>query len=80
LGLIFELPVVMTLLAKIGIINVALLTKYRRHAVVVSSIVAAIVTPSPDAFTMIMTMIPLYLLYEVGILAIRISSKPAKNR
>jgi sec-independent protein translocase protein TatC len=79
MGLIFELPVLMVLLAKIGFLNVKMLTKYRRHAVVLSSIVAAIVTPSPDAFTMIMTMIPLYLLYELGILAIRIAVKPEKK-
>jgi sec-independent protein translocase protein TatC len=66
MGLIFELPVVMYLLAKIGIVSSKFLTTYRRHAIVVIVIVAAVITP-PDAITQMMVAIPLYALYEVSI-------------
>jgi len=70
-GLIFELPVVMYFLAKIGIVSSTLLAQYRRHAVVVITIVSAVITPTADAFTMTMVGIPLYALYEVSIIVTR---------
>lgn len=66
-GLIFEMPVIMYFLAKIGIVSGAFLVKYRRHAVVFIVILAAVITP-PDAITQMMIAIPLYLLYEVSII------------
>jgi sec-independent protein translocase protein TatC len=72
LGLVFELPVVLVLLGKFGIIDSDFLVRNRRYALVGSSVVAAIATPSPDALTMILVMIPLYLLYEVGIVGVRL--------
>jgi sec-independent protein translocase protein TatC len=67
-GLIFEMPVVMFFLAKIGIVSGRTLAKYRRHAVVIITILAAVITPTADAFTMTMVGIPLYALYEVSII------------
>lgn len=67
-GLIFELPVVMYFLAKIGLVSGNFLSTYRRHAVVVITIVSAVITPSPDVFTMLMVGIPLYALYEISII------------
>ena len=66
-GLIFELPLVMYFLAKMGLINAAFLKKYRRYAILIIVIVAAIVTP-PDAGSQILVSIPLLILYEVGVL------------
>jgi sec-independent protein translocase protein TatC len=66
-GLIFEMPVIMYFLAKIGIVSSAFLVQYRRHAIVFIVILAAIITP-PDAITQMMIAIPLYLLYEVSII------------
>lgn len=66
-GLIFEMPVVMYFLAKIGIVSSAFLAQYRKHAIVIITIVAAVITPSPDVFTMLMVGIPLYALYELSI-------------
>ncbi len=71
LGLVFELPVVMVLLGKIGIVRADFLTKYRRHAFLAISVGSAILTPSPDAFTLVLVMIPLYLLYELSIIGVR---------
>lgn len=67
IGLIFEMPIVMYFLAKVGIISSAFLVKYRRYAVVIIIVVAAVITP-PDAITMMMIAIPLYALYEVSII------------
>ena len=66
-GLIFELPLVMYFLAKMGLINAAFLKKYRRYAILIIVIVAAIVTP-PDAGSQILVSIPLLILYEVGVI------------
>lgn len=71
LGLVFEVPVLMALLGKFGIIESKTLAKHRAHAFVASSVVAAIATPSPDAFTMLLVMVPLYLLFELGLLAMQ---------
>ncbi len=76
LGLVFELPVVMVLLGKIGIVRAEFLKAYRRHAFLVISVGAAILTPSPDAFTLVLVMVPLYLLYEASIVGVRWVQKP----
>lgn len=69
-GLIFEMPVILVALAWLGLLQASTLVKKRRHAIVLISIVAAILTP-PDPFTMIMLGIPLVALYEVSILLAR---------
>ena len=65
-AVIFELPVAIYFLSKTGLITAEFMRKYRRHAVVVLAIGAAIITP-PDVMSMILVVIPLYLLYEVSI-------------
>lgn len=73
-GIIFELPVFILLLAKIGLISTTVLKKYRRHALVIILIFASIITP-PDIASQILLTIPVYILYEVGIsLASRVES------
>ncbi len=66
-GLVFELPIITFFLTKVGLITPSFLTKYRKHAIVVIFIVAAIITP-PDVFSQMLVSIPLLVLYEVGIL------------
>jgi sec-independent protein translocase protein TatC len=63
----FEFPLLVVLAVYMGFIQVATLRKYRRHAIVVMFVIAAIVTPTPDPFNMTMFAIPLILLYEVAI-------------
>lgn len=70
MGVVFELPLVLTLLSKLGIVNRAMLCRYRRHAVVLLLILSAIITPS-DVFSMILVFIPLYMLYELTIFTIK---------
>lgn len=67
-GLMFQLPVVIMVLTKIGIVTPDFLKEYRRHAFVVILIVAAVITPSPDVISQILVAIPLYFLFEVSIL------------
>ncbi len=57
--------------AKLGLIDANLLKKYRKHAVVVNTIVAAAMTPSPDPFTMVMLAVPLIIMYEPSIVIAR---------
>jgi sec-independent protein translocase protein TatC len=65
-GLIFELPILMYFLARIGLISSSFLEKYRKYAFVIILIVAALVTP-PDVVSQIILTIPLYSLFELGI-------------
>lgn len=79
-GLLFQLPLLILLLAKIGIITAHFLRKYRRHALVVILIVAAIITPTTDPFSLTIVTVPLYLLYEAGIsVAARVEKRKAKR-
>jgi sec-independent protein translocase protein TatC len=71
-GLIFELPVFMVFSAKVGFISRKFYEKNRRYAILVIAILAAILTPTPDVFNMALMGVPLYLLYESGILLIRL--------
>lgn len=71
-GAVFELPLIMIVLGRMGIINVDSLAKFRKYAFLGSFIIGGIVTPTPDAFNMTIMSIPIYLLYELGILGVRI--------
>jgi sec-independent protein translocase protein TatC len=75
-GVTFELPIVVFFLARIGIITPEFMRKYRKHAIVVVLILAAIITP-PDVFSQTLVSIPLILLYEVSIF---IAARVVKNR
>ena len=70
LGIMAELPVVSWLLAKLGILSDTFMRKYRRHAIVVILIIAAIITPTADAFTLMLVFVPIYILYELSILVV----------
>ncbi len=67
-GIIFELPIVVYFLARVGIITANFMKTYRRHAIVVLLTIAAIVTPSPDVASQMLVFIPLYGLYEISII------------
>ena len=70
-GLVFELPAATYVMAKLGIINAPLLSKYRRHAIIVNAVLAAALTPSPDPFSMLLMMGPMLLMYEISIIIAR---------
>ncbi len=79
-GLSFELPVFIFFLTKAGILNVRILTSYRRYAILIIFIVAAVLTPSPDAFSQILMAIPLMILYEISIIMARRVEKTARKK
>lgn len=68
MGLVFEMPVVIWLLSRMGIVSSGFLRKYRRHAIVLILIVAAVITPTSDIFTLLLVSLPMYALYEISIL------------
>src|SRR3712207_2313749 len=70
-GLVFELPAATYVCAKLELIDANLLKKYRKHAVVGNTILAAAITPSPDPFTMVMLAVPLVIMYEFSIVIAR---------
>lgn len=74
-GLVFQLPVILMFLARIGIINSTMLKSHWRHAIVILAIVSAVVTPSNDAFSMLMMCIPLIGLYALSIGLVRLVEK-----
>jgi len=76
-GILFELPMLIYFLSKIGLVTPAFLKRYRKHAVVVVLLVAGIITPTPDMFTQLLVGVPMLLLYEIGII---ISKRVEKNR
>ena len=71
MGLIFELPLLAWLLSKIGVLRRDFLKKYRRHAVVILMILAALITPTGDPITLSLVFVPLYLLYEISICVVK---------
>ncbi|HCZ35453.1 MAG TPA: twin-arginine translocase subunit TatC [Cytophagales bacterium] len=79
-GLLFQLPVVMFFLTKVGIVTPQFLRKYRKHAVVVILITGAIITPSPDPLSQSLISIPLYILYEISILISAMELKRKEKR
>ena len=67
MGIVFELPIICWLMAKMGILEASLMRNYRKHAIVAILIVAAVITPTSDAFTLALVTLPMYLLYEISI-------------
>jgi sec-independent protein translocase protein TatC len=67
-GIVFELPILIYLLSSMGILNAPFMRRTRRYAIIIILIIAAIITPTPDAITMSVVAVPLLLLYEVGIM------------
>ena len=67
MGVVFELPVVCGLLGRMGLLSAGLMRRYRRHAVVATLVVSAVITPTTDVFTLTVVALPIWLLYEVSI-------------
>ncbi len=77
MGIVFELPVLIYFLTKIGLLSSSFLRKYRKHTIVIIAILAAFITPSGDAFTMTIVALPIWILFEISIF---VSKKVEKNR
>ena len=77
-GIIFEIPVISWLLAIFGLLKASWMSQYRRHAVIAILILAAAITPTGDALTLVIVALPIWLLYEVSILIVKMSEKSEK--
>ncbi len=76
MGLMFEFPVIMIFLTKIGIVTPKFMAKYRKHTFIAILIISGFITPSPDVFSQLVVTIPLYILYEISL---NLSKKVYKN-
>ncbi len=74
-GLVFELPVFMVLLSRLGVIDAAFLRKHRRYAILFAFVIAAILTPTPDVINQCLMAVPLIVLYEISIIAVGLTGK-----
>lgn len=70
MGLVFELPLLAWLLGKLGLVTRDMFRSYRRHAIVVLLVLAALITPTGDPFTLMVVFLPLYLLWEIGAMVV----------
>jgi sec-independent protein translocase protein TatC len=71
-GLTFELPLILALLSYLRVVNAAFLTRNRRYAILLIAIAAAVITPTPDVFNMALMGGPLYILFEIGVILVKI--------
>ena len=79
IGIVFELPVVSWILGRMGLVNARMMQSFRRHAVVAIMAVAAIITPTTDAFTLIVVALPIWLLYELSIVIVGLTKQTNTN-
>jgi len=79
-GLIFEVPLAITLMAKLGWVDVPFLKRYRKWAFLGAFIVAAVLTPTPDPFNQCLMALPMYVFYEVGIISAGFVKKKAAEK
>ena len=71
-GLTFELPLILALLSYLSVVNAAFLTRNRRYAILLVAVTAAVVTPTPDVFNMALMGGPLYILFEIGVILVKV--------
>jgi len=79
-GAVFELPVLLVFLTKMGLVTTEFLSKNRKYFVLIAFVIAAALTPTPDAFNQTLMAVPIILLYEVGIIASKIMGGKVKKR
>ncbi|MCK9311503.1 MAG: twin-arginine translocase subunit TatC [Bacteroidales bacterium] len=75
MGIVFEMPILFLILSKLGLIHRSFFKKWRKHAIVILLILAAVITPTGDPFTLTIVALPLYLLYEVSGLIVKSDKK-----
>jgi sec-independent protein translocase protein TatC len=71
-GLTFELPLILALLSTLRVVNAAFLTRNRRYAILLIAVTAAVITPTPDVFNLTLMGGPLYVLFEIGVILVKV--------
>jgi len=79
-GAAFELPVLLLVLGKLGVVSYRTLSRTRRYAVLIIVIAASVITPTPDIYNMSLLAVPLYVLYEIGILLMRVGERRSTGK
>ena len=79
MGITFEIPILAWLFAKLGFLTADFMTKYRKHALVISLVIAAIITPTSDVVTLLIVTFPMFVLYEVSIFIVRRTGRKCKS-
>lgn len=74
-GFIFELPLIMLVLSRLGIVSVSFLNRNRRYAILLIAVISAVLTPTPDAYNMMLMAGPLIVLYEISVVLVWITGK-----
>ena len=74
MGIVFEIPILSWLFSKLGFLSADFMRKYRKHAIVIILVVAAIITPTSDVFTLSLVAFPMWILYEVSIWIVKNSN------
>jgi sec-independent protein translocase protein TatC len=74
-GITFEVPVILLILSRLGLVKARMLTGTRRYAILLITIASALITPTPDVYNMMLLAVPTYFLYEVGILLIKMNER-----
>lgn len=75
MGIVFEIPILCWLFAKLGFLSSSFMRKYRKHAIIILLMIAAVITPTADIFTLILVTMPMYVLYEISILLVHNTKK-----
>lgn len=79
MGIAFELPILMFLMARLNIVSPARMSASRRYALVLTLIAAALITPTPDPFNMAFIAVPIYMLYELGLIFAKIAARRSRE-
>ncbi|HEY8367693.1 MAG TPA: twin-arginine translocase subunit TatC [Thermodesulfobacteriota bacterium] len=79
-GVMFELPLILLILGRVGVVDARMLGRFRRYAIVLNACLAAVLTPTPDVYTMLLMMLPLLILYELSVILVRLFGKPRVSR
>ena len=79
-GVTFEVPIILLMLNKLGIVKSRMLVKTRRYAILLITVASALITPTPDVYNMMLLAVPTYVLFEIGILLMKLSEKKADRQ
>ena len=71
MGIVFEIPILSWLFAKLGFLSADFMRRYRKHAIVIILVIAAVITPTSDVFTLSLVTLPMWILYEISILIVK---------